>query len=357
MSNPPPAFITDRLARASFALVGLFVLALFYTIHAGRVFFLPIALAILLDFLLGPAVRQMKRVGIPEAMGAALILIALLLSLATSVYYLAEPARDWLASVPASVRQVESKIRIFQRPMQQVSRTAEQVERATKVGPPSSTPEVKVRGPGLAERLFGTTESIVAGVIEVVVLLYFLLASGERLLQKIARLLPHRKSQADAVAIAREAEASISRYLLTQSAINLGEGALVTGAMALLGVPNPLIWGVCTALAEYVPYVGATVLAGVLTLVGFTTFDSPGRIALVPGVFLAIVGFVANFVTPHVLGRNLALSPLAVFVGLVFWSWIWGVPGTFLAVPLLATFRIVCDRVDALKPVGMLLKG
>jgi predicted PurR-regulated permease PerM len=336
--------------------MGLFILALFYTIHAGRVFFLPIALAILLDFLLGPAVRQMKRVGIPEAIGAALILLALLLSLATSVYYLAEPAREWLATVPSSVRQAESKIRIFRRPMQQVSQTAEQVERATKVAP-SSTPEVKVKGPGLAERLFGTTESIIAGAIEVVVLLYFLLASGERLLQKIARLLPHRRNREDAVAIAREAEASISRYLLTQSAINLGEGIVVAIAMALIGVPNPLIWGACTALVEYVPYVGATVLAGVLTLVGFTTFSSPAQIALVPGVFLAIVGVVANFVTPHVLGRHLLLSPLAVFVGLVFWSWIWGVPGTFLAVPLLATFRIVCDRVDSLKPVGALLKG
>jgi len=240
--------------------------------------------------------------------------------------------------------------------MQQVSQTAEQVERATKVAP-SSTPEVKVKGPGLAERLFGTTESIIAGAIEVVVLLYFLLASGERLLQKIARLLPHRRNREDAVAIAREAETSISRYLLTQSAINLGEGIVVAIAMALIGVPNPLIWGACTALVEYVPYVGATVLAGVLTLVGFTTFSSPAQIALVPGVFLAIVGVVANFVTPHVLGRHLLLSPLAVFVGLVFWSWIWGVPGTFLAVPLLATFRIVCDRVDSLKPVGALLKG
>ena len=356
MSTPPASVATDRLARASFALMGLFILALFYTIHAGRVFFLPIALAILLDFLLGPAVRQMKRVGIPEAIGAALILLALLLSLATSVYYLAEPAREWLATVPSSVRQAESKIRIFRRPMQQVSQTAEQVERATKVAP-SSTPEVKVKGPGLAERLFGTTESIIAGAIEVVVLLYFLLASGERLLQKIARLLPHRRNREDAVAIAREAEASISRYLLTQSAINLGEGIVVAIAMALIGVPNPLIWGACTALVEYVPYVGATVLAGVLTLVGFTTFSSPAQIALVPGVFLAIVGVVANFVTPHVLGRHLLLSPLAVFVGLVFWSWIWGVPGTFLAVPLLATFRIVCDRVDSLKPVGALLKG
>ena len=356
MSTPPASVATDRLARASFALMGLFILALFYTIHAGRVFFLPIALAILLDFLLGPAVRQMKRVGIPEAIGAALILLALLLSLATSVYYLAEPAREWLATVPSSVRQAESKIRIFRRPMQQVSQTAEQVERATKVAP-SSTPEVKVKGPGLAERLFGTTESIIAGAIEVVVLLYFLLASGERLLQKIARLLPHRRNREDAVAIAREAETSISRYLLTQSAINLGEGIVVAIAMALIGVPNPLIWGACTALVEYVPYVGATVLAGVLTLVGFTTFSSPAQIALVPGVFLAIVGVVANFVTPHVLGRHLLLSPLAVFVGLVFWSWIWGVPGTFLAVPLLATFRIVCDRVDSLKPVGALLKG
>jgi predicted PurR-regulated permease PerM len=245
---------------------------------------------------------------------------------------------------------------MFRRPMQQVSQTAEQVERATNVAP-SSTREVKVKGPGLAERLFGTTESIVAGAIEVVVLLYFLLASGERLLQKIARLLRHRRNREDTVAIAREAEASISRYLITQSAINLGEGIVVAGAMALIGVPNPLIWGACTALVEFVPYVGAAVLAGVLTLVGITTFDSPARIALVPGVFLAIVGLVANFVTPHVLGRNLLLSPLAVFVGLVFWSWIWGVPGIFLAVPILATFRIVCDRVESLKPIGALLKG
>jgi predicted PurR-regulated permease PerM len=356
VSTPPATSVPDRLARASFALMGLFVLALFYTIHAGRIFFLPIALAILLDFLLGPAVRQMKQVGIPESVGAALILVALLLSLATSVYFLAEPAREWLATVPSSVRQVESKIRIFRQPVQQVTRTAEQVERATTVAPSSTTPEVKVRGPGLAERLFGTTETIIAGAIEVIVLLYFLLASGERLLQKVARLLPHRRNREDAVSIAREAEASISRYLVTQTAINLGEGAVVAAAMALLDVPNPLIWGACTVLVEYVPYVGATVLAGVLTLVAFTVFDSPGRIALVPGVFLVIVGIVANFVTPHVLGRNLLLSPLAVFVGLVFWTWIWGVPGTFLAVPLLATFRIVCDRVDVLKPVGALLR-
>lgn len=355
MTTSPAASISDRLARLSFAVTGLFVLALFYTIHAGRVFFLPIALAVLLDFLLGPAVRQMKRARIPEPVGAAFMLVVLLVSLATAAYYLAAPARDWLATVPADVRQAESKLRIFQKPMQQVSRTAEQVERAANVAP-SRTPEVTVRGPGLAERLFGTTEAVIAGALEVVVLLYFLLASGERLTQRIARLLPHRESREDAVAIAREAESSISRYLVIQTAINLGEGALVAGAMALIGVPNPLVWGACTALAEYVPYVGATVLAGVLTLVGLTTFTSPGQIALVPGVFLLIVGFTANFVTPHVLGRHLLLSPLAVFVGLVFWTWIWGVPGTFLAVPLLATFRIVCERVDALKPLGQLLK-
>ena len=121
-------------------------------------------------------------------------------------------------------------------------------------------------------------------------------------------------------------------------------------------MPNPWLWGACTALVEYVPYVGATALAIVLALVGLTTFDSPGQAALVPGSFLLIVGFVANFVTPHVLGRNLQLNPLAVFVGLVFWSWIWGVPGTFIAVPLLATFRIVCDRIEPLQRFGQLLK-
>jgi len=351
-----PVAQPNHLARASFALIGLFVLAAFYTLHLGRVFFLPIVLAVLLDFLLGPAIRQMKRARIPEPVGAGFMLVVLLVSVGTAGYYLAAPTQEWLSEVPASVRQAETKLRIFRQPMQHLTRTAEQVERVTDVTP-GRTPEVTVKGPGIAERLFGTTEAVAAGALEVVVLLYFLLASGERLLQKLARLLPQRQDREHVLAIAREAEASVSRYLLAQTMINIGEGAIVAGAMALIGVPNPLLWGACTALVEYVPYVGATALAIVLALVGLTTFNSPGQAALVPGSFLLIVFLVANFVTPHVLGRNLLLSPLAVFVGLVFWSWIWGVPGTFIAVPLLATFRIVCDRVEPLRAVGQLLKA
>jgi len=351
-----PVAQPNHLARASFALIGLFVLAAFYTLHLGRVFFLPIVVAVLLDFLLGPAIRQMKRARIPEPVGAGFMLVVLLVSVGTAGYYLAAPTQEWLSEVPASVRQAETKLRIFRQPMQHLTRTAEQVERVTDVTP-GRTPEVTVKGPGIAERLFGTTEAVAAGALEVVVLLYFLLASGERLLQKLARLLPQRQDREHVLAIAREAEASVSRYLLAQTMINIGEGAIVAGAMALIGVPNPLLWGACTALVEYVPYVGATALAIVLALVGLTTFNSPGQAALVPGSFLLIVFLVANFVTPHVLGRNLLLSPLAVFVGLVFWSWIWGVPGTFIAVPLLATFRIVCDRVEPLRAVGQLLKA
>jgi predicted PurR-regulated permease PerM len=351
-----PVAQPNHLARASFALIGLFVLAAFYTLHLGRVFFLPIVVAVLLDFLLGPAIRQMKRARIPEPVGAGFVLVVLLVSVGTAGYYLAAPTQEWLSEVPASVRQAETKLRILRQPMQHLTRTAEQVERVTDVTP-GRTPEVTVKGPGMAERLFGTTEAVAAGALEVVVLLYFLLASGERLLQKLARLLPQRQDREHVLAIAREAEASVSRYLLAQTMINIGEGAIVAGAMALIGVPNPLLWGACTALVEYVPYVGATALAIVLALVGLTTFNSPGQAALVPGSFLLIVFLVANFVTPHVLGRNLLLSPLAVFVGLVFWSWIWGVPGTFIAVPLLATFRIVCDRVEPLRAVGQLLKA
>jgi len=351
-----PVAQPNHLARASFALIGLFVLAAFYTLHLGRVFFLPIVVAVLLDFLLGPAIRQMKRARIPEPVGAGFMLVVLLVSVGTAGYYLAAPTQEGLSEVPASVRQAETKLRIFRQPMQHLTRTAEQVERVTDVTP-GRTPEVTVKGPGIAERLFGTTEAVAAGALEVVVLLYFLLASGERLLQKLARLLPQRQDREHVLAIAREAEASVSRYLLAQTMINIGEGAIVAGAMALIGVPNPLLWGACTALVEYVPYVGATALAIVLALVGLTTFNSPGQAALVPGSFLLIVFLVANFVTPHVLGRNLLLSPLAVFVGLVFWSWIWGVPGTFIAVPLLATFRIVCDRVEPLRAVGQLLKA
>ena len=354
MDSPPSPPLAERVLRPSLAVTGLFVLALFLALYEGRAFFLPMVLAMLLHFLLSPVTRGLRRARIPEPVGAAVVLIGLLVTVGLSGYYLAGPTRSWLTQAPASISQAQTRLRRLLKPVAQVTRTAEQVAQATDVsaGP---TPQVVIRGKSLGERIYGTTENLVAGVVMVIVLLYFLLASGDRFLQKVIRGMPQLEDKTLAVAIAREAEASVSRYLLSMALIATGQGLLVAAALEVLGVPTPLLWGVLSAVLAWIPYVGALAMVVVLAVLGFQTFEPLGQALLVPGAFVAINLLVANFVTPNVLGRRLKLNPVAIVLGLFFWTWIWGVPGAFVAVPLLATFKIFCDHVEGLRGVAEVL--
>ena len=201
--------LTDRLEVRSVAITGLFVLAVLYTLFFARAFLLPIVLAVLLDFLLSPIIRALKRIHIPEPLGAAMVLLALLGVLGGAAYSLADPAREWVQKAPQSLAKVQERLRVLRRPVEQVTRTAEQVEAATEVSK-SGPQEVVVRGPRLSERLFGSTQSLLTGALETLILLYFLLAAGDLFLQKLIKVLPLLRDKKKAVAIARETEASIS---------------------------------------------------------------------------------------------------------------------------------------------------
>ena len=348
----------QRVVR-SVAMTGLFVLALFYTLYFAREFFLPVTLAVLLNFLFSPVVRALKGARVPEPVGAALLILAILSAIGGGVYALREPAQRWITQAPESMSGLGKKLRQLRRPVEQVAKTAEQVQRAAgaAAGTPDRprTQEVVVRGPSLGERVFGTTQSVLTHLLETLVLLYFLLAGGDLFLQKLIKVLPHFQDKRRAVQIARETEASISTYLSTVALINISEGLVVAGVMWLIGMPNPGLWGVLVAFLEFIPYLGAATMVAVLSLVALATFDNVWHAVLAPGGFLLINLLQANFVTPLVLGRRLTLNPVAIFVGLVFWWWLWGIAGAFIAVPLLATFKIFCDHIETLAPIGEFL--
>lgn len=347
--------LRDRVEVRSIAITGLFVLAAFYTLYFARAFLLPIVLAVLLDFLLSPLIRGMKRARIPEPLSAALVIVVLLGTAGFAIYGLVDPAKEWVAKLPASMQEAENRLRKLRTPVEQVSKTAEQVEQVAKVDNGPKTPEVVVKGPTLTERLFGTTQTLIASAVEVIILLYFLLAAGDLFLQKLIKVLPLLRDKKKAVAIARETEASISTYLVTVTLVNIGLGVAVAFVMFLLKMPNPLLWGALAALAEFVPYLGATALVAILTLAGLVTFEQVGHALLIPAAYLAVNVLQSQVLSPLILGRRLTLNPVAIFVGLVFWWWIWGIPGAFIAVPLIATFKIFCDHIEALAPIGEFL--
>lgn len=353
LAKTTSAFATVR-AR-SLGLTILSILALFYTLFFARDFLLPIVMALLLDLLFSPVVRAFTRVGIGAPFGAAIVVVGLLALVSVGAYELSTPMERWIAAAPTTLATAEAKMKKLTKPLERVRRTAEQVETATNATTPTKATEVVVRGPGLVARVFGTTQRFVAGSLEVLILLYFLLAAGDLFLQKLVKVLPQLGDKRTAVQIARKAESSISTYLVTAIAVNAGEGLVVGFVMYLLGMPNPALWGVMVAFLEFVPYLGAATIVIVLTIAALTTFDSVSHALLIPAAFLVINLIQGNLISPMLYSRRLTLNPVALFVGLAFWWWIWGIPGAFIAVPLMATFKIFCDHIDALAPIGEFL--
>jgi predicted PurR-regulated permease PerM len=281
--------------------------------------------------------------------------ITLVAGIGAGAYQLAGPAQRWAMTAPQSFAKAQGKLRGVIRPMEQVSKNVEQASNALG-DQTAKRPQVVIQqGPSLSSRLFGTGQKIIAGMLEVFILLYFLLAGGDLFLQKLIKVLPHFSDKVKAVEIARATESAVSAYLSTALFVNVAEGGVVALVLWLLGMPNPLLWGALVACLEFVPYLGALAAVVVLTVAGLTTFDQVGRALLVPGSFLAINLLQANLVTPLLLGHRLTLNPVAIFVGLAFFFWIWGVPGAFLAVPLLATFKIFCDHIASLAAIGEFL--
>ncbi|HEV7991496.1 MAG TPA: AI-2E family transporter [Gemmatimonadaceae bacterium] len=334
----------------------LTALALLYTLYFAREFLIPIVFALLLNFLLSPLIRRLVRLHIKPPISAAFLVLLLIVAVGEGAYQLAGPAQRWALTAPQSFARAQGKLRSIIRPVQQVTSNVQRA--ADAVGGPTEkkAPAVVVQaGPSVSSRLFGTTQRIAAGLLEIFILLYFLLAGGDLFLQKLIKVLPHFNDKVKAVEIARATEAAVSAYLSTALLVNVVEGALVAAVLWMLGMPNVLLWGALVACFEFVPYLGALAAVVVLTVAGLTTYDEVGRALLVPGSFLAINLLQANLITPMLLGHRLTLNPVAIFIGLAFFFWIWGVPGAFLAVPLLATFKIFCDHIASLAAIGEFL--
>jgi len=355
LENLESALETQPAIR-SVAVTVLVVIAVFYTLYFARAFFLPVTFGLLLNLLLSPAVRAMKRARIPYPLGAAIVVLTIVAAVGVGGYFLTDPAQEWLTRAPQTVAAANVKIRKFRRPMEQASKSADQMARVAATGSTTSrVQEVTIAGPTLMDRFVEASAAFLAGALETIVLLYFLLASGDLFLQKLTKMLPEFKDKKKAVAIARETETSISMYLSSVTLINFVEGGIVSIAMWALGMPNPVLWGVLVFFLEFIPYLGALVMVGVLALAALSTFDNVAHTVAVPACFLAINLLQAYVVTPMLLGRRLLLNPVAILIGLILWWEVWGVAGAFIAVPLLATLKILCDHIETLAPVGEFL--
>jgi predicted PurR-regulated permease PerM len=345
------------LSLTALCVLGLIVLASFYTFYFARAFFLPLTLAWILSLILKPIVRYLHKLHIPEALGAAIVLLSVLGLLVGGIFFLAAPASKWMSRAPAVFEKLQGKLDNFRRPAEKISKAAEQVENLTHLNSQeASAQKVQVKEKGLLSNAMTLTKGVLLVASETFVLLYFLLAAGDLLMLKLIQVLPTLQDKKRAVEIANETESQVSSFLGTMTLINIFEGTVVGIGLAILGMPNPVLWGVMAAMVNYIPYLGALVGVGIVTLAAFATFDSTGRALMAPLIYLS-VNFMDNFISPYIMGKRLVLNPVLVFISLMFWGWIWGPVGVLLAVPLMVVFKVVCDHIEPLAPLGELLNG
>jgi predicted PurR-regulated permease PerM len=338
---------------------GLFILALLAALYVAQEIILPIVLAFILMLVLYPAMRLLERLRVPRIL-SALLLISLLISVVIGFgTALMGPAATWAAKLPLGVPRLQEHLSFLHGPVAAVQHFLQQAESYVSGDvPATATPTpAPPASSGIWMTLFTGTRAIVAGLFETVLVLFFLLLAGDIFLRRLVEILPRFSDKRQAVDISQQIEQDISIYLVTITSMNAAVGIATAVVMWLCGFGDPLLWGAIAFLLNYVPILGP--LLGVVTfiLAGLLTADTLWGALLPAGLYLGIHLIEGETITPMLLARRFTLNPVLVILSLIFWYWMWGVPGAILSVPMLAIIKIICDRVQTLAALGHFLEG
>ena len=351
-TEAPEILSVPAIREGPFALRIIAVILICHTLYFAAPLLAPIAFAVLLSMLFAPLVSGLERLHVPRSAGAATVVLAAMGTAVLAVVLLAGPAQNWIERAPDGLRRIEEKIAPLKRAL---SKATEHLQEATQGATPDNAPQrVVIVRPALADFVLGSPHFITPA-LSVFILVFFLLAAGDVFLRKLVTIIPTFKEKKRTVEIIRAIEDDISYYLLTFAAVNVGLGIVMGLVTAVLGISNPLLWGTLVAILNFIPYIGSVASMIILTMVGFMSFDSVPMALAAPASMLALSALSAEIVTPLVLGRALRLNPVAIFIAILFWGWMWGIVGVLLAVPLLATVKIVCERLEPLASIAKFL--
>ena len=336
--------------RASTALLVLATLAVGYTLWAAQDLLLPILLGMFFALVGNPIIRLLRRLYVPRFVGALLVVVGGIAGTVALGNQLVVPASDWFRDVPKELRELTPKLRQLAKPVQDANRAAENIARAAggESGKKVQVVRTQVDDPYKA---LTATPRLLASVLAVVLLTLFFMVYGENLQRHAIALLPGRQQKKFTVDLLQSIEHEISRYVLTISVINALVGLIYAAILYALDVPLPeaLLWGTIVAVLNFAPYVGPLIGMALMLLVGFVTYKDPWLSVLPALIYLGLHTLEGQIVTPIVLGRRMALSPLILILALMLFGWLWGIVGLLLAVPLLVCVKLVLARVEGME--------
>jgi predicted PurR-regulated permease PerM len=333
----------------STSLIIVAIVAAGAALYVAQEIFVPIALALLFTALFRPVVRVLAGISIPAPASATLIVLGCLALLGAAGFFVAKPVRTWVREAPNTLAAARTKLDKLRRPIKQVSQAVQKAQQEVtgeKQQPapaqaPATPPSAPI--PPFVGRVFTTTAGLLGTFLQIIVLLFLLLATGDLFTRKLAAVMP-KPAKGTAEQAIEESEAVVRRYLVVTALINLGQGVLVALTMWLIGMPTPPLWGVLTFVFEFLPYVGALFMVVSLAITGLATFEGIGQVLLAPAAYITISTIQNNAVSPFAYGSGLRVNPLAVLLGVLVGWFLWGVAGAFVAVPLLAAVKIFAER-------------
>ncbi|MFQ6552586.1 AI-2E family transporter [Aestuariibius insulae] len=350
-----------RPAAPGWAIIGLFVLSAGAAIVLARAFLMPVILAFLLSLTFSPVRRVLARRGVPDAVTALLVLLALVTALGAAVMGLSTPVQTYASDASTIAADVERKLRGLSSAVEKVAEASEEVEKiaagSTEEDASSEAERVVVDEPSLLSQAVTSAPALLAQLVLTLALMFFLIASGDMFYEKIVQAHPRFADKKRSITIAFDIERKISRYFLTITVINAGLGVAIGVALFLLDMPNPVLFGAMAFVLNFVPFLGAIIGVIITAAIGLVTYDQAGSAVLAALVYLGLTSLEGQFITPYAVGRSLKLNPVVVFLAVAFWGWAWSVIGMVIAVPVLIALRVFSEHVPGMHGLGLFLAG
>ncbi|HEV7991780.1 MAG TPA: AI-2E family transporter [Gemmatimonadaceae bacterium] len=408
--RPASARESGRLRAAESAMIVVAVLVAIGALWLTREVLVPITLALVLATVLRPVVSRLERWHLPAPAAAAIVVLTTLALVGGVGVALRGPVQSLSANVPKSLATARAKLDELTARLRDLSSGAARQQAPAATGPAGATPSAGAGsagagsasadsasapsasptqssasnspspsraptsggngsggssggGSGVGSRVssalrsaFGVTTSLLTEIVEEILLVFFILAAGRRWMEKLGRITRAPGRERLWPSIAAEVHDVVARYLLVTLLINLGQAVVIGLALWAIGIPTPLLWGALTFVAEFVPYLGGIVMIALLTAVGLATSQGVGHALLAPASYLVVTTLQNNLVSPIAYGRGLRLNPTMILIGVMFWWMVWGVAGAFLAVPILASLRVLGSRIPVLEPIEVMLE-
>jgi predicted PurR-regulated permease PerM len=332
-------------------LAGLFLFATLTLAYFAAEVILPIVLAFVLMLLLSPGMRLLSRIHFPRWLSALLLILAILTGLFALGAAVTGPATTWAERLPEGLPRIEERLRFLSHPIKTITEFLQKVDTLGQEGASATS------GLGISAALFRGTQHFASGLVETILVLFFLLVSGETFLRRLVEIMPRFQDKRQIVDLSQQIENNISGYLITITLMNAAVGIATGVVMWLCGVGDPVLWGVVAFLLNYVPIIGPLFGFILFLFAGLLAIDSLWLSMLPAGLYLLVHVLEGKMVTPTLLARRFTLNPVLVIISLIFWFWMWGIPGAILAVPMLAIVKIICDGVKPLNAIGHFFEG